>query len=420
MATLSPRLKAMRKDGTRPVRIRIAHNYSECEVGTALYVTEKDLDRKGEIKNAKIKNDIQYLMLDMRRKIAEIPEERLKGMKAKDIMKYIMPKDDEPMPEEWKLDFFDYVNREVRQMEADGRNGSAETRRMACRSMQKFLGRTNLDINKLTTAMLNEFVRWLENKNGKGCRAASLYPAQLRASFNKARREFNTDTVTRIVNDPFGHMEVVRQHATTPRSITAEQLRAIAALEDQGRSNSRFIVARDVFLLSFYLIGMNSVDLFNCPPIKDGRITYERTKTKTRRDDRALISIAIPEEALPLIEKYKGHRDTRAFNFCERYATRREFSAALNKGLKEIGKALKIEGLQFYAARHTWATIAVNEAGVDKYTVHQALNHVDGKTAITDIYIRKSWDVIDKANRQVIDYVFYPKPKKENKTKKKK
>ena len=50
--------------------------------------------------------------------------------------------------------------------------------------------------------------------------------------------------------------------------------------------------------------------------------------------------------------------------------------------------------------------MAVNEAGVDKYTVHQALNHVDGKTAITDIYIRKSWEPLYKANRKVLDYVF--------------
>ena len=58
-----------------------------------------------------------------------------------------------------------------------------------------------------------------------------------------------------------------------------------------------------------------------------------------------------------------------------------------------------------YTARHTWATIASNEAGVDKYTVHTALNHVDENMRVTDIYIAKSWDSIDAANRKVLDYV---------------
>lgn len=59
----------------------------------------------------------------------------------------------------------------------------------------------------------------------------------------------------------------------------------------------------------------------------------------------------------------------------------------------------------FTQSRHTWATIASNEAGVDKYTVHTALNHVDENMRVTDIYIAKSWDSIDAANRKVLDYV---------------
>ena len=61
--------------------------------------------------------------------------------------------------------------------------------------------------------------------------------------------------------------------------------------------------------------------------------------------------------------------------------------------------------MEFYAARHSWATIASNEAGVDKYTVHEALNHVDPAMKVTDIYIKKNWSNIDKANRAVIDLV---------------
>ena len=43
--------------------------------------------------------------------------------------------------------------------------------------------------------------------------------------------------------------------------------------------------------------------------------------------------------------------------------------------------------------------------GIDKYTVHTALNHVDQFTKITDVYIKPDWRPIDEANRKVIDYV---------------
>lgn len=59
----------------------------------------------------------------------------------------------------------------------------------------------------------------------------------------------------------------------------------------------------------------------------------------------------------------------------------------------------------FYISRHSWATIALNDAGVDKYTVHTSLNHVDDSMRVTDIYIKKSWDPIDQANRKVINLV---------------
>ena len=36
---------------------------------------------------------------------------------------------------------------------------------------------------------------------------------------------------------------------------------------------------------------------------------------------------------------------------------------------------------------------------------NEALNHVDKTTAITDVYIKKDWSVIDRANRKVLDFV---------------
>ena len=77
-----------------------------------------------------------------------------------------------------------------------------------------------------------------------------------------------------------------------------------------------------------------------------------------------------------------------------------------SKGLKESGNLLHIEDLEYYAARHSWATIAVNKVGIDKYTVHAALNHMDEFMNVTDIYIERDFAIENNANAKVIDYVF--------------
>ncbi|RHK14775.1 hypothetical protein DW078_15895 [Bacteroides fragilis] len=57
----------------------------------------------------------------------------------------------------------------------------------------------------------------------------------------------------------------------------------------------------------------------------------------------------------------------------------------------------------FHWARHTWATIA-HKIGVSKDVISLALGHEFGcKT--TSIYIDYDMEKVDKANRQVLDYL---------------
>ena len=46
-----------------------------------------------------------------------------------------------------------------------------------------------------------------------------------------------------------------------------------------------------------------------------------------------------------------------------------------------------------------------NEAGVDKYVIQGGLTHADPEMKTTDVYIRRDWEPIDRANRQILDYV---------------
>ena len=73
--------------------------------------------------------------------------------------------------------------------------------------------------------------------------------------------------------------------------------------------------------------------------------------------------------------------------------------------MKEIGTLLRVDDLEYYAARHSWATIALNKVGIDKYIVHAALNHIDDSMKVTDIYIERDFVNENKANAKVVKYV---------------
>ena len=81
------------------------------------------------------------------------------------------------------------------------------------------------------------------------------------------------------------------------------------------------------------------------------------------------------------------------------------FNQAINIGLKEVGKEVGVEKLQFYAARHSMATIAVNDVGISKYIVNDMLCHVSPDMRVTELYIKKDFKPINEANAKLLDYV---------------
>ena len=221
-----------------------------------------------------------------------------------------------------------------------------------------------------------------------------MYIGCIRHLFREAQRQYNDieDDLLLIPHSPFDYFRIPRQEATRKRAIQPQLIKAIWELPYKNKvkgakGTCRYDLAKDCFIMSFCLMGMNSVDLYNATEFTDGRIIYNRTKTKDRRLDSARMEVIVPKLILPLIEKYKDKTGQRLFNFYHYYTDHKAFNKAINYGLKEI-------------------TIALNKVGIDKYTVHAALNHVDESMRVTDIYIERDFVNENKANAKVVKYVF--------------
>lgn len=292
------------------------------------------------------------------------------------------------------LDFFTFSDQWLEKSPVKGKKNYI----CLLNALERHIGHRTLPFSAITYAMLDGFAQSLNSKP----RAQSLYLGLMRHLYREAMRTYNTDYDQPIANDPFLRYKVPRQviHKGV-RALTLEQIHAIAALHPNGHSRAQ--LARDTFLLSFCLMGMNSVDLWQATDRKGSVIRYCRAKTKDRRDDQAYIEVTIQPQIAVLFKRYQSRQ--RVFNFYQRYKTPQDFNRAINIGLKTIGKDIGVPTLTFYQARHTFATLSRNLMRFSKSDVDEALDHV-GALDIADIYIAKDFSIINDNNARLLQTVF--------------
>jgi integrase len=415
-----------RADGKYPVSIRVYWQGKSGYIGTEYYVTRHQISqRKGvfELKDT-------FILAELTKRIETFEKEKTQlGLKiynftAKELANHYQNLIEKRGDEE--IDFIAFGRKyiEAEKKKIDGKNTDRITTTL--NALEDF--RPNgLPIKEVTSKFLTAFQEYLKTErkitrknqfkndvitNKKPCSDITIadYMTDIRMLFNLALMQYNdeeTDTI-KIFHYPFKKYKLPVIPETKKRNISKEDIIKIFGISDEELKLQRAILARDAFVLSFLLIGTNFKDLYELKKndYKNGRITYMRSKTKARRKDNALISIKVEPEAQKIIEKYKGTNDS-LFVFNKRYSTSRVFVSAINKGLKTLAKTCSInEELSTYYARHSWATIARNKCKISKSDIDECLNHVDTMHKMADVYIERDWNVIDEANRKVIDYVF--------------
>lgn len=400
------KLHNKRKDGTYNIFIRVTHKRVSTPIKTPFYVSKDDVTRSGKIKNQYYIDKCDEQIKIYRQKCDSFGF-NIDDMTIEQVVKIL--KEDNSV---FQLDFIAYARGVVDQLCKQGKNGTAGNYETSINNFIKFIGLPVINIIEINSKMVRDWIAWVKINSGE--RAATLYPSCIRALLNRAKLDYNDEDagVVKIPLSPFKGISLKdNSNGSSQRALSVGELRAFAFAEymeiGKHNINSRHNLAKDVFLMSFYLLGMNSIDILDArkSEYKNSRLTYQREKTKTRRADRAEISIEVVPELHPYFEKYMDKTKSEyLFSFYRSYSTANTFNQAINKGLKSIGKLIGVDGLEFYAARHTWASLASNECEIEKYTVHRALNHVVEEMKITDRYIKKDWRTIDKANQKVIGY----------------
>lgn len=266
---------------------------------------------------------------------------------------------------------------------------SREVYRYTLKTIRAF-DNEEVPFEKVNVIWLKAFDAHLE-KQGVGINTRAIHFRNLRAVFNSA---INEDLIG-LEYYPFRKFKIASSRKDK-EALTEEQLQRLIAYDTPYPFRR---TARDLFLLSFYMCGMNLVDLYHLDRLRDGRAHFVRTKTSGKNINP--VSILVQPEAAEIIARYAGAEHV--LRFIEERATYDTFIHQVQRALRHIAKELGIEGLTFYWARYTWATLA-DKLGISEKEISKGLGHVDTSIA-GKFYISYDWTKVDQANRTVLDYI---------------
>lgn len=176
-------------------------------------------------------------------------------------------------------------------------------------------------------------------------------------------------------------------------------------------SEKRLRMARDLFCLSFYLGGINLIDLMNYDFRKSDKIEYVRTKSRNTTIGTRVISFTIPEPAMIIINTWMN-KATGKLDFGYKF-TYKNLQRYVSRSLVALIKSIGIkEKVMFYSARKSFAQYA-SEIGIPDGIIDYCLGHSDKSKGVIRYYTKVRQKQADMAISRVIDYVNNPEKYKE-------
>lgn len=303
-----------------------------------------------------------------------------------------------------KPDILAYGKEHIAQLQATGHIGNAIVYSCAINKLKEYAKSDTLTFEQLNYSYIERFNAALL-AGGMKVNGVSNYMRTIRALFNKAIKGgiISADCY------PFSRFKI-KNERTINRTLTLEEMKKIAALELPV--NTPIWHHRNLFLLSFCLIGMNFADLLTLTKenFVDGRIVFRRRKTHK------VYSILIHSKTNELFNLYrsdisgmgKGYILPFVVNKNNTVVLKNDIAQAIkntNDYLRKIAELCKIDKpISTYYARYSWANIA-RGLGYSKDLIAESLGHEYGNR-VTGIYL-DNYDshIIDSMNEKVINVI---------------
>ena len=273
-------------------------------------------------------------------------------------------------------------------MEKEGRKSTAELYRRTCRYFNDFI-KLDVMLDGITPRTIKEFDVYLKNEKNLNPVTRGTHMAHLKAILNQAVRDKKVSYDTH----PFEYYEKPEGNIRE-LDISVDEVKPI---RDSIPKEKSLRMARDLFMLSYYLGGINLIDLMQFNFKTRDTIEYIREKSKNTKKGDKKISFSIPEEAKPIIKEWMGKNGKLNFGYKYTYDNFRKF---VTKEIKRLAENIGIEShVVYYSARKSFVQHGF-ELGISletlEYCIGQSMkknrpifNYVKIMRKHADIAIRK-------------------------------
>lgn len=403
-----------KSDGTYNPKLQIVHKSLTAYIATGIN-TECIRFRKGMSSGSITNDSIEDSLNDKVKKIRSILNEKediiAEMDTAKQVKDYILKMLDAGK----EIDFLKFANEYKDSIKNEATKAFHTTR---INALSEYIientGKKSLPFSKITYKLLKDYEEWLRSTNRKAKKSRTEQPGLNENSinsylgaisiiFNAAKKKYNDyDTGDILIkNDPFKIYRAPKLEPTKKRAVEKSIIRKIY---DYHSTKKNPEMTRDLFVMSFFLAGMNLADIYDCTPFTE-RIEYTRKKTRTHKKEKPFLSIMVHPKIKEIVEKYKDEDKIRGFSFYKVYPTMSTFHQAVRRGISTLRKELELPDLTYYAARHSFATIARNECDISMDDIALSLTHESGHD-ITDTYVKLNFNRVDNVIQKVADQIF--------------
>lgn len=383
------------KDGRHKIRIAVCHHQE-----TSYIVTRFIIDNLSQFKNGQVvkRQDAATINMKLRNMLNEY-QEKLDNIKNVEMYSCTQLKailtgagNAQTAPT-----FQAVANEYIEQLNKSGRENYAKLIERNCRYFTEF-SKGDFLLSDINPMIVENYSNFLRHTKGIGETTIGMMMSRTRTIINRGVKQ----QLVKYDINPFAYYKI----KTAPVREVDLSIENIIKIKNYCPDSKKLKVARDLFMLSFYLCGINLADLLQVDFRNVDHVEYIRKKAVNLKQSDQRIVIPIPHAATPIIYRWMN-KNTGKLDFGYKF-TYSNFYRYLTRSLNNVAAELNIkEKVVYYSARKSFAQFA-SELGIPDGVIDYCLGHSDKSRGVIRYYTKVREKQAEIAINRVIDYIEHP------------
>ena len=277
--------------------------------------------------------------------------------------------------------------------------------------------KTTLYCRDITVKLIKDYIKYRQDRGNTNETINKALTPIIKAVKIMHRRDWiDRDTCDEICNLYLPPNAKVLGADTTTHYLTEEQVRQlIETVKSAKYDRTRDFF--DMFMFSLYTCGLRFSDIatLRWTEIDMDKKTIRHIQVKNHTRNAKILNLSIPDEGMKILEKWQGRNDNFVFGLlgdefdlsnCENLKeTLNLKNRTVNISLNTLGDKIDLPfPLHFHIARHTFATLALNNT-VDVKTISTLMGHSSVLTT-EKVYATLMPSTIEKTVEEKLNFHF--------------